>query len=400
MEFLVFIGVMWLIFKIAGALNSADSSGGGSGSSSSQMSALQLRFSDKKLGDKGDGMLAKEVEALGLIPLRQELRIGFITSVFDKTSGELEPVISSMEVFQEDSNIIYQHTVEVGRVPPNQGFVKWVRVGVVLPGILQPPYGGRRKMMVVVRLVNLDNPPPITHGFNEPNHAGLLWQSSLEFEHFFAEKGYSEAAEHRDESRALAIKIAMAVATSDGSLDDAEGEVIKHWIVRAIEPFSEGKQEALKALYNRAMRDAYQAAMDGNLSLSEMTSRLNEIGEGGSKYEVIELCFDVMAADGVAGAEELLIIRRVAEALGLDMDEIEAMRDKKIITLNSNVSSHASIEDLLGIEAGWGGEQIKKHLRTEFQKWNNRLNTLPDGDERQNAQRMLDLISEARKKYV
>jgi len=40
------------------------------------------------------------------------------------------------------------------------------------------------------------------------------------------------------------------------------------------------------------------------------------------------------------------------------------------------------------------------HLREEFNKWNNRLNTLPEGVERDNAQQMLGLISDARKKYV
>ena len=45
-------------------------------------------------------------------------------------------------------------------------------------------------------------------------------------------------------------------------------------------------------------------------------------------------------------------------------------------------------------------EKIKKYLAVEFAKWNNRLNTLVEGQERENAQKMLDLIAEGRKKYA
>ena len=94
------------------------------------------------------------------------------------------------------------------------------------------------------------------------------------------------------------------------------------------------------------------------------------------------------------------MIRNIAESLGLDMREIESVWDKKIISSNLSISKHESIEDILGIGVAWSGEQIKKHLRTEFLKWNNRLNTLPSGEERDSAQRMLDIIAEARKKNV
>ena len=147
------------------------------------------------------------------------------------------------------------------------------------------------------------------------------------------------------------------------------------------------------------MKVAHAAAKDGDLSLSELTAELNEIADMSSKYETMELCFDVMAADGIADAEELKIIRKVADALELDFDEIEKMRDHKLVGLETNLGEQANIEDILGIEADWSEAQIKKHLLTEFTKWNNRLNALSEGDERNNAQQMLDLVAEARKKY-
>ena len=43
--------------------------------------------------------------------------------------------------------------------------------------------------------------------------------------------------------------------------------------------------------------------------------------------------------------------------------------------------------------------KIKQHLTAEFQKWNNRINALEEGDDRNNAQLMLNKIADARKKY-
>ena len=106
-----------------------------------------------------------------------------------------------------------------------------------------------------------------------------------------------------------------------------------------------------------------------------------------------------MAADGIADPRELKTIRKIADALELDFDEIEKLRDQKLIGLDTS-TDQASVEDLLGIEKDWTEDRIKKHLRSEFQKWNDRLNTLPEGDNRNNAQRMLNLIADARKKYV
>lgn len=401
----------WILIRLllsAGArtVTAAARSATGKGSLSENMELafrgmgdLTVRFKDTTLGEDDSGPLAKLVEAKGLFPLTKTKQIGFVTSVFDKTGGELEPVISVIETFQEPASVAYQHTVEVGKVSPDQGFASWVKVGVVCPEILLTPFGGDRKLIAVVRMVDSDKPPRILNGYHDKDDPGLLWQRSIEFDFHVSVKGYKEAATHRDEARALSITIAMAVAMADGSLNYTEGRVLQDWISRAISPFAGEKRDSLKQLYNGAMKEAYAAAKAGNLSLSRLTERLNEVGEKSIKYEAIELCFDVMAADGKADPEEMKTIRKVAAALELDYNEMENIRDQRIIGLTASVAGQSSVEDILGIESDWDRERIKAQLRTEFNKWNNRIGTLPEGAERENAQSMIDLVAEARKKY-
>ncbi len=370
------------------------------GISSANVRTFEIRMNDARIDETDDDSpILKEIKGVGMFPIKRAARTGCVTSVLDNTSGRPEFVISALEPLQEPESVVYQHQAEIGEISPLHGLRSWTRLGVVLPDILQPSYSGRRNLVAVFRMVDLDNPPPIIHGACFP-HPGLLWEKTLPFTWVFSEKGYQEIMEHHDEARAISVKIGVAVALSDGNLDDTESETLKRWVLRSIEPFPEEKQQSLKKMYNEAMKSAYLDAENNTLTLSELTRRLNEIGDKKTKYDALELCFDVMSADGVADQEEIHVIRKVSEALGVDSDEFAKMRDQRIIKLDTNVQEHASIELLLGIESDWSEERIKKHLRDEFQKWNNRINTLAEGEERDNAQRMLDTIAEARKKYA
>ncbi len=408
---IVVIFVGWILFRMflsasARTVGAAAKAAVGKGTFSENMELafkgmgpIEVRFYPGRLGDDEDGPLFKAIEMKGLFPLNSRKNVAFVTSVFDETDEEIEPVLSPIELFQEPETVVYQFSSEIGQVDPEMGFVSWSRIGAVFPDLLEPPYGGRRKLVAILRLVDINNMPDIAYGFVDPNHPGVLWQTALRFEYSFDEKGYREAAEHRDQAKALSIQIGMAVAMADGSLDHSEGVVLKDWITKAISPYSGEKRESLKTLYNESMTRAYDVGQKGELSLSNLTEQLNEIAEKSVRYETIELCFDVMAADGVMDAEEVRVIRLVAEALDLDFDEIEKMRDQKIVGLDTDLSHQASIEEILGISPDWDKEHIKRHLRTEFQKWNNRLSALAEGEERDNAQRMLDMVAEARKKY-
>ena len=150
---------------------------------------------------------------------------------------------------------------------------------------------------------------------------------------------------------------------------------------------------------NGLLKEGFEEAKNGNLSLSELVERLSIIGDKKTKYDAVELCLDVMAADGIADPAEMLMIRNVADSLGLDMHEIEKMREKVTLNLSAELTSEEGMESLVGIEVNWDKAQKTKHLRMEFQKWSNRLNSLSEGEEREAAQSMLNNIAILRKKY-
>ena len=92
------------------------------------------------------------------------------------------------------------------------------------------------------------------------------------------------------------------------------------------------------------------------------------------------------------------VINKVAESLGIDSADLEKIRDKQIIKLNTSPED-VDILALLGISSSLSNEETSNQLKKEFIKWNSRLNSLEEGGEKDNAQQMLDLIGKAREQY-
>ena len=191
----------------------------------------------------------------------------------------------------------------------------------------------------------------------------------------------------------------MGLAFSDGSFDSAESKVIKEWAKRNIDSYPESDQAELKASFNDAFTESFTKGKNGLIDLSTVTARLSKIGDKKSKYDALELCHAVIGADGEIAATEMQFINKIAKELDISSEALNSMKDSVIVDIGSSINDSATLEVIIGIDPSWDEDRIKIHLRKEFQKWNNRLNTLAEGKERDNAQSMLDSIAEARKKY-
>ena len=83
--------------------------------------------------------------------------------------------------------------------------------------------------------------------------------------------------------------------------------------------------------------------------------------------------------------------------LGLDYEEVQKMKEKTLLEIESSES--ASDESIIGLNESLSKEDKLKFNNKEYKKWNGRLNSLSTGDKRDNAQRMLDVLSRLRRKY-
>ena len=403
----------------------------------------QTRLRNARRGDNVEGPPVKNVEIKTQLPSGYTLRyLGFVTYVFDVTGQKPVPVRGSMEEFRDPDTFAYRMFRPAGLMWPDQfmNIDSWTEVGMVAPDLLVPPYSGSRQYKVELRLIDIMDKlrelgamtgapfdlasimvlegsgilDEIVKSALEYNHVlpgsydeqRVLWSDRVYFSHTFRGKGYKEADEHWKRASELAIHLAMAVAMADGEVDEGEREVIKdtveEWLSKGTTPPHSTTKEEQRTSFARAMEEGYARAVRGGNSkyISELADELNQISDKATCYEVLQLCFDVMAADKVAHTQEMRIIHTVSDALHLDYEEVAKIRDLKIVGLDTAApAQQASVEELLGIKGSWDKARIKRHLRGEFQKWNNRLNVLEEGPARENAQQMLDRIADLHKKY-
>jgi len=395
-EILIVAALIWWVLHIIGKkadkMNTADSQQEESHLQQThyqqpqrrQSNELQIRIIDKTIPGRRAAS-AKIIEMRGMFPIIKHTNLGVVTSLLDVTdSTDRSPLFSFIDDLQEENSHAYQHKGEIGNMAVGYGTREWVHVALIIPDMLQPPYGGTRRLEVRVRLIDLDNPPIIKLGFLVDDRGGILWSRALQFEHTFSIKGYIESAENRHKAQALSIQIAMAVAMSDGELHESEGKVIHDWVVKAISSFEGDRKEELKKIYNEAMKTAYSNPQP----LFELTEQLNEIGEKKTKYDAIELSYDVMRADGKMASGELNILRKISESLDIDPKILEEIEGEKLVRVDvSQLEDYC--DKFLGIDSSWDKERIKNHLNSKFREWNNR----------QGAQGMLDLIAQCRRKH-
>jgi len=364
------------------------------------MGHLELRGVKKTLGDQNDGFAVIELEVKGLFPIGGILDAVFITSVLDVTDEVPHAVVAMLNSFQEPVTTCFQFAQETGLLKEGHGFRDWARIGFIPLGILQPPRRGLRRLRAYVILADKRDVPEIAHGFyDQEEQEKLYWSGTFNFQIDFDQPGWKDEAEGDRTAACAMLKLGVAMAMSDGEFADDEGEILKSWIEVRISNYEGASRESWRTDLNNALKEGYEGVLAGTLSLSDLTELLKKTGSQSARYACIDLLYEVLAADGVADPEEISMVKNIAAALEIDEDELRRIADQKLVGLSARIETDDDLEKLLDINPEWNNEQTKRHLRDQFQKWNNRMNTLSDLDEKANAQRMLSLIAEARKKY-
>ncbi len=287
---------------------------------------LDARLIDEGLKPGAVNFQIKEIDVKGRFPLKQKRRIAFVTSVFDNTGGKYEYVISSSPIFREPHNRTYRYTSEVGLREPGSGFDEWTKAGEVDTKFLVTPETGARRLVALLRLIDLDNMPDDLTQFYAPDHPGLIWQRPLVFNSLIKQPGYLESVLLQGEAATICIALAMAFSVSYGVLDARASEKIIQWMNNALDKYPVERRDILKADLDHAYARSHSEMTSKTYNVMEYVNRLNEIADNTLKYEAIKLCTDVTSQDPTIAARQIRIIGLLARALKLDANEIEIIR--------------------------------------------------------------------------
>ncbi len=201
----------------------------------------------------------------------------------------------------------------------------------------------------------------------------------------------------------IGIKLAMSLAMIDGKLKKSEATTINKYMRNVINKDYYYDSEDLKKSLNQSLIDAKSLSEKKKLKTSSLCNIASDF-DYFEQFEVLQLCLDVMTADGRAEKEELIQIDKIADKIGIhdgsDNKDYLSMRDRALISLKpANVTRGDTIDEKLGIKKSWTKHKKLKFIIESFAKWNARMTVVKTDAERKNIQNMLNLLSDAHEKY-
>lgn len=348
---------------------------------------LRCRFENKHIPgiENPLKMLTFEVKNLAIEgngnPLHMQLRM------VDDTDGTERSILCGLEELQAPNSLSFLAEEELPHVP--YGMIMSIdtfkSVFSVPKELLLFPWSGQRN---------------ITASIEFRRSGWVLQKAKTSFKVNSSTEGYIEGVANRERAEEMGIYLAMHLAAADGNIDKQEADVVKDWVKLILSEVASDDHDRRRDRLNEVISDAFQKAKTTSLDLDYITGELEEKASMPIKYELIELCMDVMKADGVADPSEMRELKRVANMIGLEEGRYSALLDKRLADVETiDVSNTESLASILGITSSMSKEEIRKHLTKEYRKWKSRVSH-DDEEIRNRATKMIEHIAEARKQYL
>lgn len=308
--------------------------------------------------------------------------------------GKGKMVLSAIDSLQEESTTVFQFSPP-SVASPGSAFVEVTELVAIPLDALMPARGGGTTLRI--KLSCCASIPPAKFVGGEHRRGGRVLDTAtcrMTIQHW--ESGYEDLKDSKDKAIDCAIELAMEVAAADGDLDRREGQVVKKWLQKILGPDATDEE---KNHCNSLLRSSGEKALAGRLRVSDVLSNLKKHTSKGFAIEVVDLCAEILTADGVASGSELTLVDEIIDGLGLDRKSTRSLIDKRIMTADIDLDLGSDPYSMLGVQAGMDSAEIKKRLMNEFKKWNART-THEDPRIRERATEMLALIGKARKELV
>jgi tellurite resistance protein len=383
----IFFVVIWII----ASLNSSDSpTQQAPRTAASPSSGEDATFFGRLTPVPGDD--GKPIPGLRLLEVRGLLQAPDATPaylramIYDKEMGYDAPVITLNTEQQASDATVFLCTRSVGYEYGNRiYFEDWTSTGIpVMEDSLVGPKGGSRNLFVTLEIKQTDD--------------FLLWRAEIPFSANL-DFGYQDIDDRLASNQALSVQLAVAVAATTEGIHDAELTAINTWIKKNTEELETEERSKRRKSLVTTLRTAQQRAEAGTLQISKLIGKLKTEGTRSGRMMAVELCFAVMAADGVASADELETVNKIAEKLDVNPQLLSAARDKSLSGLSGGATNDRDRYAILGIDASGDPDEIRSQLSSLYKRWSSRATTLTDPAKRKEAEDMLRLIAEIRAEH-
>jgi len=336
---------------------------------------------------------AFDVEICGSISARRDTDNATLkVSIMDITDGaaKAKPVQARVKQWQiQDSSPqgggppIFCYNADLGRLPRQVTTLSdWMSVAQLHVDWLRFARKGKRNLQFNTSILSCESGKELACG-------------KCTFAYENPDFGYIDLEENIRRTKTFAVALAFAVSAADDKLYDCEVEFIKDW-ARANIGGAQASDKVRRKL-EKALNETIAFFRDGKqLDTYEICKEVVEIAPLAERYDILDLCLYVAQANGSVAAEELDVLKDLANWLEVDTNRFREMMGK---ILPVSMCEVKDAEVILGVTSDMSGENALEHLNKEYIKWNSRV-TNSNPEIQSQADQMLKLIAEARSRYV
>lgn len=354
------------------------------------MGEFQIRARHKMVGDDND-IPVIIVEARGNLTVNYTMDVEFVTFAVDTTdNSDGEQIFCKADGFKNEKNHVFEYVKNIGALSPDNYYPDWSTIAFAPTDALVFPRSGNR----IIKFYSF-----LTQKTSSERRQPLV-ANDCQILYKFGDTGYKEWDEKKIDSLKATINLGVAMAFIDGDFNKTEAAAIKGWLKTQVENLDDDKQAYAKKKLNEEMIAAVNLAPHGKVDLFSAANALRNSPIKNSAYNGLELCTIIMASDGKINKDEIELLNRIKELLGIDDKELRGLIDKhtyNAVTTSDN--GKLTDEQLIGLNTTLPIDEIRKEIRNSFNRYNGHLNIENDSNKRKRYQDCIDACARLKKKY-
>ena len=199
----------------------------------------------------------------------------------------------------------------------------------------------------------------------------------------------------------LIIRISLVIAYCDRKFHDSESKIIKQWIKQRVEELGysdKDKKREIKNMYDNIFKESIQLANNNQLRINQLCKELRLLESQISQIAAMDLAVQIMTADNIIHHNEIFLIHKVSNLLGISHDEVMKITNLEILKM-SKVPEKIDIERLLSIDPTVSNKKANKWFEKLDDTWHGASTSTRSGVKRKIAEKMYDEVSKAWEKY-
>jgi len=367
--------------------------------------------------EKIENILSYVIKGKGIINIDDKLLekdnnlAKFSIYVFDTTDSKNKIPLTSNSEGWHDEEYILSNSREM-EINYGEGFWTWTPIFYFPEFVLVPPYKGKRKIEFKIYATSLNTKfskgaAVVKNKKIKTDKTYLTISETMEIQ--YEEPGYEEFKEFADDVNERTVQLGLALAYSDGHMDQREINIIKDWVdtqyhwsmfdyLSDDDEKSKDKQNKEKIKFSFLLKNTYDQLRDNRLSLSGIIKDLNTKATKVQKYDAIQLLLNIAGSDEKLGIKEDQLLNKTARALNLDIEQFQKMKNTAIASIENIEHSEQINESVFGIVESMSNAEKCKLLRKEYTRWNAQTNNSNENIKIK-AKKMVELAAELRKKY-